>query len=157
MEGVAAWFQWLNQAHGINFSIFYDAYDGGRFVAGLGTTVALSAVAILVSVVLGMGGAWLQSGGRGWSRRLVQAYVQCFRNTPPLIQLYFFYFALGSLLPRISDGRGALVPPIGGFAWAVIALSLFAGAINVEIFRAGLEAVPRPMVEVSRALGLSRF
>ena len=40
-----------------------------------------------------------------WTRRLVQAYIQFFRNTPPLVQLYFFYFALDAALAGV-DGRG---------------------------------------------------
>ncbi len=47
MDAVADWFRWLNQAHGINLSPFYDAYDGWRFVSGLLTTVWLSAIAIV--------------------------------------------------------------------------------------------------------------
>jgi polar amino acid transport system permease protein len=157
MDAVADWFRWLNQAHGINLSLFYDAYDGWRFVEGLLTTAALSAIAIVASILLGIAGAWLQGSPHAGLRRAIAAYVEFFRNTPPLVQLYFFYFAIGGLLPRVTDARGGQVPPIGGFAWAAIALSLFAGAINVEIFRAGLEAVPGPTIEAAKALGLSRF
>ena len=157
MDVVAGWFRWLSRSHGINFSLFYDAYDGWRFVEGLATTAALSAIAIVASIALGIVGAWLVGNPRSAVRRLVAAYVQFFRNTPPLVQLYFFYFAIGGLLPRVIDARGAAVPPIGSFAWAAITLSLFAGAINVEIFRAGLEAVPGTTVEAAKALGLSRF
>jgi polar amino acid transport system permease protein len=157
MDDVADWFRWLNQAHGINLSLFYDAYDGWRFVGGLLTTMWLSAIAIAASIALGIFGAWLQGSPRAGIRRGVAAYVQFFRNTPPLVQLYFFYFAVGGMLPRVTDAHGAQVPPIGSFAWAAITLSLFAGAINVEVFRAGLEAVPRTMVEAAKALGLSRF
>jgi polar amino acid transport system permease protein len=157
MDAVADWFRWLSQAHGINFSLFYDSYDGWRFVEGLRTTIALSAIAILASILLGIAGAWLQRSPHAAVRRGVAAYVQFFRNTPPLVQLYFFYFAIGGLLPRVTDAHGTAEPPIGSFAWAAITLSLFAGAINVEIFRAGLEAVPRTMIEGAKALGLSPF
>jgi polar amino acid transport system permease protein len=157
MDRVADWFRWLYEAHGINLSLFYDAYDGERFLGGLATTVKLSVVAILASLVLGLLGAWLQASRRAAVRGAVAAYVQAFRNTPPLVQLYFFYFAIGGLLPRIADGKGGTTPLIGSFGWAAIALALFAGAINVEIFRSGIEAVPRGMIEAARALGLKRF
>jgi polar amino acid transport system permease protein len=49
------------------------------------------------------------------------------------------------------------VPLVSNFAWAVIGLSLYAGAFNVEIFRAGIEAVPRETVEAAEALGYSRL
>ncbi len=50
-----------------------------------------------------------------------------------------------------------LVPPISNVGWAVLSLSLFAGAFNIEIFRAGIEAVPRAMVEAAESLGYSRL
>ena len=46
---------------------------------------------------------------------------------------------------------------LGSFAWAVISLSFFAGAFNVEIFRSGIEAVPKSTVEAAEALGFSRL
>lgn len=46
---------------------------------------------------------------------------------------------------------------LGGFAWAVISLSFFAGAFNVEIFRSGIEAVPNSTVEAAEALGFTRL
>ncbi len=151
MDSVAAFFQWLKAAHGINLTIGYDAYDRARFLKGLLTTVELSALCILCSVLIGLAGVWLQGSRNRWLRGGVYWYIQFFRNTPPLVQLYFFFFAVGGVLPRI-DGQ----PPVGNFAWAAITLSFFAGAFNVEIFRSGIEAVPRTMAEAARALGLSR-
>jgi polar amino acid transport system permease protein len=89
-------------------------------------------------------------------RFLVHAYIQFFRNTPPIVQLYFFYFALGSYL-RTTTETGLSAPLLSNFTWAVIALSLYAGAFNVEIFRAGVEAVPKETVEAAEALGYSRL
>ena len=53
--------------------------------------------------------------------------------------------------------NGVSVPIIGKFTWAVIGLSLYAGAFNVEIFRAGIEAVPRTTIEAAEALGYTRL
>ncbi|MCC7049781.1 MAG: amino acid ABC transporter permease [Alphaproteobacteria bacterium] len=152
MDSVAAFFKWLKAAHGINLTIGYDAFDRARFLDGLLTTIELSALCILFSVAVGLVGVWLQGARNKWLRGAVYWYIQFFRNTPPLVQLYFFYFAVGGVLPRI-DGQ----PPIGNFAWAVITLSFFAGAFNVEIFRSGIEAVPKTMGEAAEALGLTRF
>ncbi|MGQ0663013.1 MAG: amino acid ABC transporter permease [Pseudomonadota bacterium] len=157
MDAVADWFEWLHAAHGVNLTVIYDPFDRGRFIQGFLTTVRLSAVCIVVSVVIGLAGAWLQGSRFKLTRRIVQAYIQFFRNTPPLVQLYFFYFAVGGLLPRVTDQFGAQVPPIGGLAWAIISFSFFAGAFNVEIFRAGIEAVPRATIEAAMALGYSRL
>src|SRR5439155_19948695 len=89
-------------------------------------------------------------------RAATQAYIQFFRNTPPLVQLYFFYFALGSYL-RMTNEAGLEVPIVSNFVWAVICLSLYAGSFNIEIFRAGIEAVPKETVEAVVALGYSRL
>ena len=70
---------------------------------------------------------------------------------------YFFYFAIGSMLPRVETEWGGQAPMLGSFAWAVISLSFFAGAFNVEIFRSGIEAVPKSTVEAAESLGFSRF
>lgn len=152
-----AFFRWLNDAHGFNFSIFYDGLDWSRFRTGVATTVYLSLVSIAASLVLGVVGAWL-AGSRSWlGRAVVRAYVQAFRNTPPLVQLSFFYFAFASLIPTVSDGHGGRQALISGATWAIISFSLFAGAFNVEIFRSGIEAVPRTMIEAAESLGYSRL
>jgi polar amino acid transport system permease protein len=151
MQDVWDWFRWLNQATGINLTIFYDAFDRGRFVAGFLTTVKLSAICIVLSVLIGVAGAWIQGSRYRIPRAVVYWYIQAFRNTPPLVQLYFFYFGLGALL---ASATGPLVTNV---AWAVISLSFFAGAFNVEIFRAGIEAVPRTTIEAAESLGFSRW
>src|SRR5579883_2519265 len=116
MERIADFFRWLNDARGINFSIFYDALDRARFLEGLWTTIELSLICTGLSLVIGVVGAWLQGSGLGVVRKAVQAYIQFFRNTPPLVQLFFFYFAVGNELPHVLDAHGMLVPPIGNSA-----------------------------------------
>lgn len=157
MDWLWEWFRWLHEAHGINVSIAYDDYDRARFLSGLWMTVRLSVVCILLSVVIGIVGAWLQGVRSRPLRGLVQAYIQFFRNTPPLVQLYFFYFALGGLVPSVEGEFGLRQPIIGNLGWAIISLSFFAGSFNVEIFRAGLEAVPRATYEAAESLGYSRL
>src|ERR1043166_2657697 len=151
MQPVWDWFRWLNQATGINLTILYDAFDRSRFAKGFLLTVELSVVCIVLSVVIGIVGAWVQGSRFRIARTLVYWYIQAFRNTPPLVQLYFFYFGLGSLLK--ASGGGPLVTNV---AWAIVSLSFFAGAFNVEIFRAGVEAVPRTSLEAAESLGFSR-
>lgn len=157
MDAVAAWFRWLNEAHGINLSVFYDDVDRRAFLWGLWTSVWLSIVCIVLSIALGVVGAWAQGARSRLARGIVSAYVQAFRNTPPLVQLYFFFFAVGALLPAVTDAYGQATPLVSNVGWAVVSFSLFAGAFNVEIFRAGIEAVPRATIEAAEALGYSRL
>ena len=156
LQPVWDWFRWLHEATGIKLTIFYDAFDRARFWNGFLTSVRLMAICIVASVSIGIVGALLQGARFRIVRLLVQGYIQFFRNTPPLVQLYFFYFALGSYL-RITTEAGLSVPLVSSFSWAVIGLSLYAGAFNVEIFRAGIEAVPKETVEAAESLGYSRL
>jgi polar amino acid transport system permease protein len=157
MAGFEDFFRWLNDHYGINFSFFYDSFDRDRLLLGIWTTVELSCLCLVLSLAIGVVGAWLQGSRFTLLRRLMQGYIQFFRNTPPLVQLTFFYFAVGGLLPRVADASGQAVPLVSSFGWAVLSFSFFAGAFNVEIFRAGIEAVPRTTIEAAESLGYSRL
>ena len=152
MQPIWDWFRWLNQATGVNLTIFYDAFDRSRFGSGFVTTVKLSVICIVLSVLIGILGAWVQGSRFRVVRTSMYWYIQAFRNTPPLVQLYFFYFGLGSLLKAAGGG-----PLVSNVTWAIISLSFFAGAFNVEIFRSGVEAVPRTTIEAAESLGFSRL
>lgn len=155
--GIEAFFRDLAASGGMNVSVAYDAYDRGRFLEGLWTTAWLSVAAGVLSVVIGLAGAAVLGARSPVLRGVVRTYVEAFRNTPPLVQLLFFYFAIGGLLPTVRDAYGAQVPPVSNLGWAVVSFSLFAGAFNVEIFRSGLEAVPRATGEAAEALGYTRM
>ncbi|MCA8909417.1 MAG: amino acid ABC transporter permease [Rhodospirillaceae bacterium] len=163
MDGIEAWFLDLYHTTGINLTIVYDAFDRERFLWGLLNTVILSVICLVFSVIIGIIGAWLLGARHAIPRRIVQAYVQFFRNTPPLVQMYFFFFALGPMfMTTVERHVGQMVfvsetPLLTSFHWAVISLSFFAGAFNVEIFRSGIEAVPRSTIEAAEALGMSRW
>lgn len=99
---------------------------------------------MLLALVLGMAIAVLSQVPSRLVRGLVRAYVEAFRNTPLLIQLFIVYFGLPQLGFRLS-------PFLSGLS----ALVLYTAAYNTEIFRAGLEAVPRGQHEAARSTGLS--
>jgi len=157
VQEIYEWFRWLNQATGINLTIVYDSYDRARMIDGFVNTIYLSFVCLGLSVVIGVVGAWLQGSPLKWTRRLVNGYIQLFRNTPPLVQMYFFFFALGSLMPRMENEWGIMEPILSNWHWAILSLSFFAGSFNVEIFRSGIEAVPRATVEAAESLGYNRL
>ncbi|MEM6624873.1 MAG: amino acid ABC transporter permease [Pseudomonadota bacterium] len=140
-----------------NFIWMYDDRQQGKILAGLWMTVKLSVACLILSVIIGLVGAWMQGAKSAWVRAIVAGYIQFFRNTPPLVQLLLFYFALGQFTPTYSPDGWLEVPIITNVGWAIISLSFFAGAFNVEIFRAGIEAVPESTREASESLGFSRF
>lgn len=147
----------LHETSGINLVQFYDSFERGRLLRGMETTIELAVLCIVLSVVIGVVGAWLQGSRFVILKSLVQGYIQFFRNTPPLVQMYFFYFALGPQMPRVVNEYGIAQPILGSFEWAVISLAFFAGAFNVEIFRSGIEAVPSSTIEAADSLGMTRY
>ena len=156
MQSFWDWFRALHDASGINLTIFYDAFDRRRFASGVLMTLELSAISIVASVLIGILGAWLQGSRMRLTRQVVYWYIQFFRNTPPLVQIYFFYFGIGSLLATTGI-HGHPVPIVTNVQWAIVSLSFFAGAFNVEIFRSGIEAVPGTTIEAAESLGFSRL
>jgi polar amino acid transport system permease protein len=140
-----------------NFIFFYDPVQWERVVSGFYVTVQLSIICVILSVIIGIVGAWAQGSPSRIIRWVVQGYIQFFRNTPPLIQLLFFYFALGQFTPTVTGPDGWTEQPIiSNVGWAIISLSFFAGAFNVEIFRSGIEAVPNSTLEAAESLGFTR-
>jgi len=117
MQPIWDWFRWLDQATGIKLTILYDAFDRARFAHGFITTLALSAICIVLSVMIGVVGAWIQGSRHRVPRAVIHWYIQAFRNTPPLVQLYFFYFGVGALLASATG------PLVSNMTWAVISLS----------------------------------
>lgn len=113
---------------------------------GVGLTVIISLTAMLVAVLVGLVLAAATQMPVPGARRTVTAYVEVFRNTPLLIQIFIVYFGLPQLGLRLSP-----------FASGLGALALYAAAYNTEIFRAGLEAVPAGQREAARSLGLGLF
>ncbi|MDS1138877.1 amino acid ABC transporter permease [Pusillimonas sp. SM2304] len=152
MMDMVEFFAELYHSHGINLSIFYDSFDRDMFLEGIVYTAWLSVASIAGSLAVGALGAYLQYSGGRWANMLVNGYIHAFRNTPPLVQLYFFYFALGPTLSGMLPGTG---PAISNVTWAIVSLTLYAGAFNVEIFRAGIEAVPASTIEAADALGMN--
>jgi His/Glu/Gln/Arg/opine family amino acid ABC transporter permease subunit len=112
---------------------------------GAALTVGISLIAMLLGLAVGLGLALLSQAPFPPARWLVAAYVELFRNTPLLIQIFFVYFAL----PNLTGMR------LPAFACGLLALALYGAAYNCEVFRAGLEAVPFGQREAARASGLS--
>ena len=139
-----------------NFIWMYQPIQQGKVLSGIWMTIKLSIACLILSMVIGVLGAFAQGSRNVIVRSFVQGYIQFFRNTPPYVQLLFFYFALGQFTPTYSPDGWLEMPIISNVGWAIISLSFFAGAFNVEIFRAGIEAVPESTREAAESLGFSR-
>lgn len=120
--------------------------SGGILFAGFVGTVVLSIASIVTGTILGLLVAVLRTAhirGLGLPLRI---YLEVFRGSPLLVQMLFIYFGAAYLGLRFVEI----------FTAALIALTLYEGALISEIFRAGIEAVPKGQREASRSLGLSR-
>jgi polar amino acid transport system permease protein len=157
MQLIYDWFRELYESTGINLVFIYESFGRARMIKGFWLTIYLSFVTMALSIVIGIIGAWLKGARSLLVRYGVDGFISLFRNTPPLVQIYFFYFGLGFLLPRVySLASGAMIPLVSNIQWAILSLSLFAGAFNIEIFRSGAEAVPHSMIEAAESLGYTR-
>ena len=111
---------------------------------GAAFTLALSAFAALIGVVLGIACGWVRAWGPKPLAWGVATYVELIRNTPFIVQLFFIFFGLPSLGLRLS-------PEVS----SVIAMVVNLGAYAAEIVRAGIEGTPRGQIEAARSLALN--
>jgi polar amino acid transport system permease protein len=117
----------------------------GRLGWGLVVSLELAIVSILIGCLIGLTLAVVSHGARRPVRILVGAYVEFVRNVPLLLLVYLVFYG---------------IPSVGGFAYSattsfIMTLSLYAGAYLVEVFRAGLAAIPKGLIDAGRAIGLT--
>jgi len=118
---------------------------------GFVLTLEIAFFGVLGALVVGVIGATMRVSTSRSARVAATAFTEFFRNTPPLVQIYFLAFAV----PKIPGIGPHLVLP--AIVAATLGLVLHQGAINIEILRAGLQAVPAGQREAAQALGLSRI
>ena len=112
-------------------------------MSGLWITVQIGVVSIIAGLVLGMVLALVRLYAAPWLQVIAKLYINFMRSIPLLVLLIIIYYALPFVGIRLSP-----------FMSAVSALSLVSGAYTAEIFRAGIEAIPKGQFEASSALGL---
>lgn len=124
---------------------------------GLQTTISL----LLIASVLGFVLAVLVALARISKNRLLAKaslfYTSLWRGTPLLIQIYIFYYGLGSLFAQFPLMRGSFLWPYlrDGYWYIVFALVLSVGAYVGEVIRGGLLAVPKGEMEAASAFGMT--
>ena len=116
---------------------------GFLITQGTVTTLYISAISIVIATVIALIGAIAKLSKNGVIYGLSTFYTSLFRGLPLLMQIYIIYLGL----PQIGYVIGAI--PAG-----ILALSLCYGAYMTEIFRAGIESIPRGQTEGATALGL---
>lgn len=117
---------------------------GGPLMLGAMTTVAITLASLAVAIVLGLSLALIRLLNIRPVNWLIASYVEVFRNTPVLAQVFIIYFSLPYL--------GLKIDP---FPAAVIGLGLNGGAMLCEVFRAGLNAIHHGQREAALAVGMT--
>jgi polar amino acid transport system substrate-binding protein len=116
-----------------------------QFLEAAWVTLEISVLAFLLAVPIGLGLALARVYGAWPARAAARVYIELFRGTPVLLQLYVLYYGLDDAL--------ALSP----IEAAVIGLGLNYAAYEAEVYRGALLAIPRGQSEAARALGLGRW
>ncbi|TMC13416.1 MAG: amino acid ABC transporter permease [Chloroflexi bacterium] len=111
--------------------------------SGLRLTLAVSAIGIAGSLLIGVAGGAVRAARLPVLDAAVAVYVEVFRNTPLIVQLFFLYFGLPEVNVRLS-----------AFTVGWLGLALWGGAYHVENLRAGFESVAHRYRESAQALGM---
>ena len=119
---------------------------GMNFLNGLGTTLLLALISVAIGCVIGAFVAIMRLSRSKVLNAIATAYTEVIRDTPLLLQLYFFYFLLPDLLPAMRLSK---------FTCIAVALLINSGAYMSEVFRSGIQSVDRGQTEAARSLGLS--
>ena len=127
-----------------NWPVFRDALP--LLLEGLWITILLGAVSIVAGLVTGLLMALIRLYGMLPLRAAARIYIDVFRSIPLLVLLVLVYYALPFVGIRLTS-----------FTAAATALTLVSCAYTAEIFRAGIEALPKGQFEAADAIGLGFF
>jgi len=137
----------VNETYGENLGYY--------LIRGLKLTVEISLIssglALLLGIIFGLGR--LSSFKPYYYFSTV--YVEFFRNTPLLVQLFFWYFALPQALPEAW--REFLFSQNYEFISATLGLSIYTGSFRAEVIRSGIQSIPKGLLAAAYSSGLSYF
>jgi len=138
-----------------NWSVLWSGQTGGWLLQGLLVTLAISALAWVLAVALGVLAGALRTVPFRPLRALATFYVEFFRNVPLLVWMFFWYFGVPPLLP---EGMRNWLFDHGAEFWAAMfALGVYHGARFSEVMRSGIQAIPRTQFEAAQAMGFSTW
>ncbi len=118
-------------------------WAAGPLAWGLWTTVWISVASGIAGLVIGLFAGLCRLSSNPTLRDLSTVYVELVRGTPLLVQIFIFYFFIGTVLNLSREFAG------------VAALALFTGAYVAEIVRAGVQSIAKGQSEAARSLGLN--
>ncbi|MFI3272358.1 MAG: amino acid ABC transporter permease [Pseudomonadota bacterium] len=136
-----------NETYGVNL--------GHEILKGLRTTVQISLISSVFALTLGTTLGLARLSLFKPLRYTATAVVEFFRNTPLLVQLFFWYFAFPMVLPE--NLREPLFSIDFEFWCATVGLAVYTSAFMAEVIRAGLQSIPKGLLEAAYSSGLTYF
>ena len=130
-------------AYHINFNLVFNYFPD--FLRGLGLGLWLATISLFFGMIIGILLAFCAVSKIKALKRFASGYVTVLRNIPLLVLSFFCYFGL--------PDAGILLSKNASF---IFALSLYAGAYLTEVFRAGLDGIPKGLVEAGAAIGAAQ-
>jgi len=127
----------------LNFTLIWRNFD--KLWSGLILSLGLALLSIAIGCIIGLALAVLYVSGGRIVRALIAAYVEVVRNVPLLLLVYLVFYGLPTVV-NIAYGNTTSF---------TVTLSAYAGAYLVEVFRSGLEAVPRGLLDAGKSIGLT--
>lgn len=128
-----------------SFAVVMDNMD--QFLSGFGRTLSTSVIALILSFIIGFAIATLRVSGIRPLVFFARWYVEFLRNTPLLVQVFFFYYVLPQMKISIFN--------LSGYEAGLIGLTFYTAAYIAEIVRAGIQSIHRGQMEAARSSGLS--
>ena len=131
----------------------YKKWRVGILMQGLWLTLKVSIIAIFFGILIGLftGIARISSNpALKWS---AITYIEIIRGSPLLVQIFIWYFVLGTLLNNLLATHG--IDQIPALWFGVAALASFTGAYVAEMVRAGIQSIHRGQTEAARSLGMT--
>jgi polar amino acid transport system permease protein len=122
-----------------------ERIQAGPLLMGLYVTLKISVISIFFAIVIGIVAGILRISSNPVLKKLTVTYIELIRGTPLLVQIFIFYFFIGTVLN------------LDRFTAGVAALSVFAGAYIAEIVRAGIQSIPKGQMEAARSLGMNYY
>ena len=125
-----------------------------EFLKGTLITLELTLIGLTIGIILGLPSAALRVYGPRWLRWLAISYIELFRGTPVLVQLFIIYFGLPELGGYLGHPEWFTLNRIPS---AIIALGLNSGAYQAEYFRSAIQAIGNDQMLAARAIGMTRL
>ncbi|VEN73305.1 Polar amino acid ABC transporter permease [Candidatus Desulfarcum epimagneticum] len=124
------------------FRVEDGSLAAGQLIRGLGFTLKISGVSLVLALFTGFAVAFMRLSGSFTGRIFARGFLEIIRNTPLAVQIYLAYFVIGPVLG------------LGRFTSVALALALYEGAYMSEIIRAGIVSIEKGQWEAARALGM---